>query len=108
MRLTPALEAVRWTSWSAETTTTSTSAGWPAMRRAISVSAVKRPPANTTSTGAPLMGSLLVVLGPVPSKTSTARAPWTAAKLARRSASQSRRAKISSFSAPRNSACRTL
>ena len=108
MRLTPARDAVRWTSWSAETTTTRVSAGWPAMRRAMSVSAVKRPPANTTSTGAPLMGRLLVLRGPRPSKTSTARAPRSAAKPASLSASQSRRAKISSLSAPWKSAWRTL
>ena len=108
MRLTPARDAARCTSWSAETTMTWTSAGCSAMRRAISVSAVKRPPAKTTSTGAPLIGSLLVLRGPLPSKTSRVRAPRSAAKPASLSASQSRRAKISSFSAPRNRACSTL
>jgi hypothetical protein len=78
------------------------------MRRAISVSAVNRPPAKQTSSGAPLTGTQLELCGPCPSKTSTAFAPRTAAKLASLSVSQSRRAKISSLSAPRKSAWRTL
>ena len=92
----------------AETTTTLTSAGLSAIRRAISVSAVYLPPAKQTSMGAPLIGVEVVLRGPCPSKTSTAEAPRTAANPASLSASHSRRAKISSLSTPRKKACRTL
>ena len=53
-------------------------------------------------------GFEVVLRGPCPSKTSTAEAPRTAANPASLSASQSRRAKISSFPAPRKKAWRTL
>ena len=99
MRLTPARDAVRCTSWSADTTTMRDVGRLLGDAPRDQLSAAEAPPAkHDLDAACPLMRLAgRAAAGAWPSKTSTAAAPRRAAKPASWSASQSRRSKISSL-----------